>query len=148
MLLSVGFWLFFDSKRILISRLIGSSSETLLNFSHPFFYYVALGLAAGGLIAIFISFIGWWAICLQNFCVLSIVWFSHSFTQLYSSLTYFYEYFQYFLAVLLLLLFESSFCSIVAVWPQCLGLNLDESVMVKILQSNYGIPGKEQVYLK
>lgn len=51
---------------------------------------------------------------------------------------------QYFLVVLLLLLLESSFGAIVAVWPQCLGLNLDES-LVKVLQSNYGMPGKEQV---
>lgn len=30
-------------------------------------------------------------------------------------------------------------------WPQCLGLNLDETIMVKALQGSYGIPGKEQV---
>lgn len=72
-LLLAGFSLFTDSNRILISRLVGASSEALLNLSHPFFYYIALGLAATGLIAIFVSIIGWWAICLKSYCVLSIV---------------------------------------------------------------------------
>lgn len=35
----------------------------------------------------------------------------------------------------------------VTVWPQCVGLNLDESLMVKVLQSSYGVPGKEQVFI-
>lgn len=30
-------------------------------------------------------------------------------------------------------------------WPQCLGLNLDETLMVKALQGSYGVPGKEQL---
>lgn len=68
-----GFILFTDTNEILLSRLIGASSETLLNLSQPFFYYIALGLAIGGLIAILASFIGWWATCLNNYCVLSIV---------------------------------------------------------------------------
>lgn len=53
--------------------------------------------------------------------------------------------FQYFLVVLLLLLIEFSACLMIAVWPQCLGLNLDASIMVKVLQGGYGVPGKEQV---
>lgn len=72
-LLFGGFILFTDSNRILLSRLISASSETLSNLSQPFFYYIALGLAVAGLIAIFASFIGWWATCLNNYCVLSIV---------------------------------------------------------------------------
>lgn len=72
-LLFAGFILFTDSNRILLSRLVGASSETLLNLTHPFFYYIALGLALAGLIAILTSFIGWWATCLNSYCVLSIV---------------------------------------------------------------------------
>lgn len=30
-------------------------------------------------------------------------------------------------------------------WPQCLGLTLDETLMVKVLQGSYGVPGKEQL---
>lgn len=52
---------------------------------------------------------------------------------------------QYFVVVLLLLLIEFSICVIITFWPQCLGLNLDEPLMVKALQANYGVPGKEQV---
>lgn len=73
MLLFAGFSLFIDSERILLSRLVGASSDILLNLPHPFFYYVALGLAIAGLFAIFASFIGWWATCLKSYCVLSIV---------------------------------------------------------------------------
>lgn len=73
MLLFAGFSLFIDSERILLSRLVGASSDILLNLPHPFFYYVALGLAVAGLSAIFASFIGWWATCLKSYCVLSIV---------------------------------------------------------------------------
>ncbi|XP_055310872.1 tetraspanin-11 isoform X2 [Sitodiplosis mosellana] len=123
-LLSAGFKLFTDSNRILLSRVIAANSETLSSLQHPFFYYIALGLAGAGLIAIFISLIGWWAItCLSNYFVLSI----------------------YFLIVLCWLLVEFSFCSMAAVWPQCIGLSLDESLMVKMLQSSYGVPGKEQL---
>lgn len=53
--------------------------------------------------------------------------------------------FQYFLVVLLLLLIEFSICLMITLWPQCLGLNLDASVMVRVLQAGYGVPGKEQV---
>lgn len=47
--------------------------------------------------------------------------------------------------VLLLLLIEFSVCLMITLWPQCLGLSLDASVMVKVLQAGYGVPGKEQV---
>lgn len=33
----------------------------------------------------------------------------------------------------------------ITIYPQCLGLSLDESLMVKVLQASYGVPGKEQV---
>lgn len=47
--------------------------------------------------------------------------------------------------MLFLLLIEFSICLMITIWPQCLGLNLDETLMVKVLQANYGVPGKEQV---
>lgn len=53
--------------------------------------------------------------------------------------------FQYFLVVLILLLLEFSCCLLVTMWPQCLGLTLDETLMVKVLQGSYGVPGKEQL---
>lgn len=52
---------------------------------------------------------------------------------------------QYFLIVLILLVVEFGMCLIITMWPQCLGLNLDETIMVKALQGSYGVPGKEQV---
>ena len=32
----------------------------------------------------------------------------------------------------------------ITAWPQCLGLNLNETAMVKALQGKYGVPGEEQ----
>lgn len=72
-LLLSGFYLYTDVNRILLSRLVGASSDKLVNLPHPFFYYIALGLAAAGLVAIFASIIGWWATCLNTYCILSIV---------------------------------------------------------------------------
>ncbi|XP_031621006.1 uncharacterized protein LOC116339326, partial [Contarinia nasturtii] len=91
------------------------NNEVLSNLPHPFFYYLALLIAAVGLVVIFVSLIGWWTIFWCNYCNLSI----------------------YFLVVLLL--FESTFCSMVTVWPKCVGLQLNESLMVKILQNSYGV---------
>ncbi|XP_031632085.1 uncharacterized protein LOC116346280 [Contarinia nasturtii] len=61
-LLITGCSLFTDSKRILISLLIGANNEVLSNLPHPFFYYLALLIAAVGLVVIFVSLIGWWTI--------------------------------------------------------------------------------------
>lgn len=52
---------------------------------------------------------------------------------------------QYFLVVILLLLIEFSTCVLITVWPQCLGIALDETLLVKALQGSYGVPGKEQL---
>uniref|UniRef100_A0A182JWN9 Tetraspanin n=1 Tax=Anopheles christyi TaxID=43041 RepID=A0A182JWN9_9DIPT len=50
----------------------------------------------------------------------------------------------YFLIILSLLVAEFGVCLMITAWPQCLGLNLNETAMVKALQANYGVPGNEQ----
>lgn len=52
--------------------------------------------------------------------------------------------FQYFLIIMTLLITEFGVCLMITAWPQCLGLNLDETAMVKALQGSYGVPGHEQ----
>lgn len=47
--------------------------------------------------------------------------------------------------MLSLLLMETTLCSMVTVWSKCVGVNFDEHLMVKVLQSSYGVPGREQV---
>lgn len=47
--------------------------------------------------------------------------------------------------VLSLLLLEFAICLLITLWPQCLGLNLDEAVMERALQGSYGVPGREQL---
>ncbi|XP_053966319.1 tetraspanin-11 [Anastrepha ludens] len=117
-----GFYLFTDSKRILLSRLLAATSEKLNNLPQPLFYYISVGLTVAGLVAVLAAITGFWASCLHTYCCLSL----------------------YFLAVVVLLLAESMVCLAITLWPHCLGISLDESKMVKTLQGNYGVPGKEQ----
>ncbi|XP_017472020.1 PREDICTED: tetraspanin-11 [Rhagoletis zephyria] len=117
-----GFYLFTDSKRILLSRLLAATSEQLNDLPQPLFYYIAIGFALAGLVAVLSAIAGFWASCLHTYCCLSL----------------------YFLAVIVLLLAESMVCLAITLWPHCLGITLDESKMVKALQGNYGVPGKEQ----
>lgn len=52
--------------------------------------------------------------------------------------------FQYFLVVFTLLIAEFVLIISITVWPNCLGLNLEEDAMVRALTGQYGIPGHEQ----
>ncbi|ETN57759.1 tetraspanin [Anopheles darlingi] len=92
-LLSTGFYLFTDSPRILLSRLLISATDQhrtpLSELEQPLFHY-------------------------------------------------------YFLIILSLLIAEFGVCLMITAWPQCLGLNLNETAMVKALQGSYGVPGHEQ----
>ncbi|XP_055625082.1 CD151 antigen [Toxorhynchites rutilus septentrionalis] len=125
-LLATGFYMFTDAPRILLSRLLISTTEhhkTLLSeLEQPLFYYVALGLTMAGLVAITASLLGCWATCMNTYCVLTF----------------------YFLIIMTLLIAEFGVCLMITAWPQCLGLNLDETAMVKALQGSYGVPGHEQ----
>ncbi|KAL9703454.1 hypothetical protein quinque_006972 [Culex quinquefasciatus] len=125
-LLATGFYMFTDGPRILLSRLLISATEqhktALSELEQPLFYYVALALTIAGLIAITAALLGCWASCMNTYCVLTI----------------------YFLIILSLLIGEFGVCLMITAWPQCLGLNLDETAMVKVLQGSYGVPGHEQ----
>ncbi|XP_065367530.1 uncharacterized protein Tsp68C [Calliphora vicina] len=121
-LLLSGFYLFSDTKRILLSRLLAATSEQLNDLPQPLFYYISVGLAVAGLIAVLAAMMGFWASCLNTYCCLSF----------------------YFLTVVVLLLAESVVCLAITLWPHCLGISLDETKMVKALQGNYGVPGREQ----
>ncbi|XP_035789020.1 CD151 antigen-like [Anopheles albimanus] len=125
-LLSTGFYLFTDSPRILLSRLLISATEQhrtpLSELEQPLFHYVAFGLTSAGLVAIIASLLGCWATCMNTYCVLTM----------------------YFLIILSLLIAEFGVCLMITAWPQCLGLNLNETAMVKALQGSYGVPGHEQ----
>lgn len=72
-LLMAGFYLFADTQRILMSRLLCAGSEQLNELPQPLFYYVALALAGGGAVAVVAAMVGWWAVCLNNVCMLTIV---------------------------------------------------------------------------
>lgn len=72
-LLLAGFYLFTDTQRILLSRLLCASNEQLNEFPQPLFYYVALALAGGGAVAIVAAMVGWWAVCLNTVCMLTMV---------------------------------------------------------------------------
>lgn len=127
-MLAGGFYLFTDSKRLLLSKLliiapISEDNESPFNsLPHPFFYYIAFILTVSGFVIISLSMLGCWAAYMNTYCFLTFN----------------------FILVLILLLIEFSICLIVTLWPQCLGLNVNVSKMVKLLQGNYGVPGHEQ----
>ncbi|KAI8041841.1 CD82 antigen [Drosophila gunungcola] len=117
-----GLYLFSDNKRILLSRLLAASSDRLSSLPQPLLFYISLGVAIAGFVAILAAVVGFWASCLHTYCFLSV----------------------YFLSVVVLLLTESVLCLAITLWPHCLGISLDENQMVRSLQSNYGVPGQEQ----
>ncbi|XP_032596996.1 uncharacterized protein LOC6568824 [Drosophila grimshawi] len=122
LLIVAGCYLYTDSRRILLSRLLAAPSEQLNSLPQPLLYYIAVGLAIAGFVAVVAAVVGFWASCLHTYCFLTI----------------------YFLSVVVLLLAESVICLAITLWPHCLGISLDEAQMVKALQRNYGVPGQEQ----
>lgn len=52
--------------------------------------------------------------------------------------------FQYFLAIMLVLVGECVVYLVTWAWPTCLGLNLGGEELTKSLQRNYGVAGQEQ----
>lgn len=120
-----GVRLFYDRDRILLSRLLAATSEQLDNLPQPLFHYIAIGLTVAGMMAIVASILGFWAFCLTStisYCCMSI----------------------YFVMVVGLLVAESMICLAISLWPHCLGISLDEDRMVQALQTNYGVPSREQ----
>jgi Tetraspanin family len=120
-----GFYLFTDKKRMLLSSLVvvtPDEANPLRNLKYPLFLYVAFTLTVLGMLIVSISFVGYWTALLNNCCLLS----------------------TYFVMVLLLLMIKFALCIIITIWPQSLGLNLNVTEMVKILQGSYGVPGLEQ----
>lgn len=123
-MLLTGFYLFTDNKRLLLSSLIIVSqddSNPLKDLKHPLFFYVAFFLTIFGMTIISISFIGYWTSLFNNCLLLT----------------------SYFIMVLMLLIVKFGACIVITIWPQCLGLNLNATEMVKILQGSYGVPGNE-----
>lgn len=124
-MLLTGFYLFTDNKRIILSSLLivkADDANPLKDLKHPLFIYIAFVMTIFGMIIVSVSFLGYWTSLLSNYCLLT----------------------SYFVMVLLLLLFKFSVCVVITIWPQCLGLNLNATEMVKILQGSYGVPGYEQ----
>lgn len=126
--LMTGFYLFTDNKRLLLSSLlIVSPDETnpLKNLKHPLFLYVAFSLTILGMIIISISFIGCCISLLNvnNHCCLLAM---------------------YFVMILLLLLVKFAVCIVITIWPKFLGLKLNATESVKVLQGKYGVPGFEK----
>lgn len=121
-----GFYLFTDKKRLLLSSLLivtQDEANPLKDLKYPLFLYVACTLTIFGMIIIsFVLFVGCWTSFMNNCCLLS----------------------TYFIMILSLLLTKFAICVIIAMWPQCLGLNVSVTEMVRVMQGSYGVPGFEQ----
>lgn len=119
-----GFYLFADKKRLLLSSLLNLATDdaNLKDLEHPVLVYVASILVILGMMIITISFIGFWTTFFNNCCLLSF----------------------YFIMIMFLVLLKFFFCIVITVWPQFLGMKLNATEMVKILQGKYGVPGFEK----
>lgn len=125
MVLATGLFLFTDKKRLLLSSLLlvtPDEANPLRDLKYPLFLYVACALTILGMFIVIVTFIGYWTAMLNNCCLLTF----------------------YFVLILMLLLFKFAVCIVIAIWPQCLGLNTNATEMVKVLQGSYGVPGMEQ----
>lgn len=72
-LLVAGGLLYLDHPKLLISKLLGITNESLAGLEHPLFFYVAVGLAGAGLIGLFAAILGCWANCWTNYYTLTLV---------------------------------------------------------------------------
>jgi hypothetical protein len=123
-ILFVGFHLFTDNKRLLLTSLLVVDDHPLQSFdlSYPLLFYVAFVLTIIGMVIAFVSFIGFWTACMTSYPLLTV----------------------YFLLIIMLLLLQFIGCAAIITWPQFLGLNVNATQMVRILQGNYGVPNHEQ----
>lgn len=72
-LVAVGGLLFVDNRKMLLSKLLGVTNESLVELPKPLFYYAAVGLAGCGLVGLFAAILGFWANCWTNYCTLTLV---------------------------------------------------------------------------
>ncbi|KAL7012074.1 hypothetical protein ACKWTF_014616 [Chironomus riparius] len=122
--LFAGFHLFTDNKRLLLTSLIIIDDHPLHAFdlSYPIIYYVAFILTVFGMVIAFISFIGFCTSCMSSYPLLVF----------------------YFLLIVMLLIIQFLGGVVVITKPQFLGLNVNTTQMVRILQGTYGVPNHEQ----
>ncbi|XP_044012439.1 tetraspanin-11-like [Aphidius gifuensis] len=118
-LMSLGILLMIDNERVLMSRLLGSSDE---HPNQPLFYYLSFGIVGVGFLISITGLLGCWASCLFNCCI----------TVTYVS------------SLVLLLIGEFSICVLTVFWPQLLGVDVRPSRLIRTLQRNYAVPGREQ----
>ncbi|XP_063989247.1 tetraspanin-11-like [Diachasmimorpha longicaudata] len=117
--MSLGVLLLIDSERILLSRLVGSSD---IHTDQPLFYYLSFVMVGMGFVISVTGLLGYWASCFTSRCVTT--W--------------------YVMSLILLLLGEFSCCVIAVFWPHLLGIEIRSSKLVRALQRNYALPGREQ----
>nr|CAD7409752.1 unnamed protein product [Timema cristinae] len=117
-LVVLGALLLTDVPRVLLSRLLTPTEAP----PHPLFYYVALGFMALGIVVCATGVLGWWAVCLNSYCILA----------------------TYLFLLVVLLLGECSFSVLATLCPQYLGVGVGSTKLVEALQRRYGVPGKDQ----
>ncbi|XP_034946633.1 CD82 antigen-like [Chelonus insularis] len=118
-LMSLGVILLIDSDRILMSRLLGPDESQL---NQPLFYYLAFGFVGLGFIIVITGLFGCWLSCSSHCCVTGL----------------------YITALILLLLSEFTLCAVAVFWPDLIGVDVHSTRLVRALQRNYGLPGREQ----
>ncbi|XP_015117226.1 tetraspanin-11-like [Diachasma alloeum] len=112
----LGVLLLLDNERVLLSRLVGFND---VHTDQPPAYYLSFAMVGMGFV---IALTGLLATCFTSSCVTT--WYVMSLT--------------------LLLLGEFACCVIAVFWPHLLGIEIRSSRLVRALQRNYALPGREQ----
>uniref|UniRef100_A0A0C9R1H1 TSPAN11 protein n=1 Tax=Fopius arisanus TaxID=64838 RepID=A0A0C9R1H1_9HYME len=117
--MALGILLLIDNERVLLSRLVGSSD---LHTDQPLFYYMSFAVVGLGFVIAITALLGCWASCFTSRCLTT--W--------------------YILSLIFLLLGKFACCVVAVFWPHLLGIEIRASKLVRALQRNYALPGREQ----
>ncbi|CAG9859305.1 unnamed protein product [Phyllotreta striolata] len=116
-----GMLVFFDHERVLLSKLL-TPTGPFSTLPHPLLHYITMGVVLLGIILTAASILGCWASCVHNYCILSL----------------------YFSIVLLVLVGECAIYIIIWIWPNCMGLGVEDGELMRAIQRNYGIRDQEE----
>ncbi|XP_008560915.1 tetraspanin-11 [Microplitis demolitor] len=118
-LMAVGILLLLDNNRVLLSRLLNTDE---LIVKEPLFYYLSFIIVGLGFLISLSGLIGCWVSCLASNCV----------TVLYM--------------VILIILIVSQFtiCVLAIFTPNLIGIDIRVITLLRALQRNYGLPGRQQ----
>ncbi|CAD6245149.1 GSCOCG00013552001-RA-CDS, partial [Cotesia congregata] len=118
-LMSLGILLLIDNNRILLSRLLNTNESVV---KEPIFYYLALIVIGVGFLIALSGLLGCWVSCLANNCVTVL----------------------YMIILITLMISQLTVCVLTIFTPNLIGVDIRVVTLLRTLQRNYGLPGRQQ----